>query len=291
MIDYTQTTFLSGRGLLDSVLIANETVDFLRKETKKGVIVKLDYEKAYDLVEWGFLIYMMGRIGFNSKWINWIKICLKSTTISVLVNGSPTKEFKLRRGLRQGDPLVHFLFLIVVEGLVGLVREATRIGALEGVKVGVKGVDVKLLQFVDDTVFFCQLKYQCILAIKAILRSFEVVFGLRVNFHKSHVGAVGVTEVDLNIFSKCLNNGRMNFSFKYLGMRIGGNPKREEFWRPIIHKIKSRLSTWKSRTLFMAGRICLIKSVITTLSLFYLSFFKLPVSVCKAIKRIQSNFL
>ena len=114
-------------------------------------------------------------------------------------------------------------------------RETTRIGALKGGKVGVKGVDVKLLQFADDTVFFCQLKYQCILAIKAILHNFEVVSRLRVNFHKIHV-RVGVTEVDLNIFLKCLNCGRMEFPFKYLGMRIGGNPRREEFWRPIIKR-------------------------------------------------------
>jgi len=105
VIDYTESAFLSGRGLLDNVLSANETVDFLRKERKKGVTVKLDYEKAYNSLEWDFLIYMMGRIGFNS---NWIKICLKSATISVLVNGSPAKEFKPRRRLRQRDPLASF---------------------------------------------------------------------------------------------------------------------------------------------------------------------------------------
>jgi len=104
------------------------------------------------------------------------------------------------------------------------------------------------------------------------LRSFEVVSSLRVNFHKSQVGAIGLNDVDLNIFSKCLNCGRMAIPFNYLGVRIGGNPRKEEFWKPIIYKIRSNLSTWKGRLLTTAGRIYLIKSVITALALFYVFF-------------------
>jgi len=88
----------------------------------------------------------------------------------------------------------------MTEGLAGLVREATRIGVLEGVRVGQKGVEVSLLQFADDTLFLCQPKYQSILAIKVILRCFEVVLGLKFNFYKSQVGAVGILVVGMNIF-------------------------------------------------------------------------------------------
>jgi len=81
-----------------------------------------------------------------------------------------------------------FLFLIVAEGLTGLVREAKRVRLFKGVKVGSQGVQVDLLQFADDTIFFCEPSYHNVLVVKAILRSFEVVSGLRVNFHKSVVG-------------------------------------------------------------------------------------------------------
>jgi len=155
VIDKHQAVFLSGRGLLESVLIANEMVDFLRKNKLKGVIVKVDFEKAYDSMDWDFLMYMMNRLGFRPKWINWIKAWHSSATILVLVNGSPTKGFKPRRGLRQSDPLAPFLFIIVAKGLAGLVREASRIGILEGVKVRNKSVEVNLLQFAND-MFFCQ---------------------------------------------------------------------------------------------------------------------------------------
>jgi len=94
VIDVNQSAFLSGRGMLDSILVANETVDYLKKEKKSGVFVKVDFEKAYDSVDWKFLYYMMGRLGFNYKWIKWIKACMELATVSILVNGSPTEEFK-----------------------------------------------------------------------------------------------------------------------------------------------------------------------------------------------------
>jgi len=95
----------------------------------------------------------------------------------------------------------------------------------------------------------------------------------------------------MTIFSKCLNCGRMSFPFKYLGVSIGGNPRKVEFQRQIIHNIESRLFMLKGKLLFMVGRLCLIKSVITTLPLFYMSFFKAPKLVCKTITKIKSKFL
>jgi len=263
----------------------------LKKEKKNGVMVKVDFEKAYDSVNWTFLYYMMGRLGSSPLWIKWIKACMESASVSVLVNGSPIEEFKPNRGLRQGDPLAPFLFLIVAEGLSGLMRNAKSACIFTGVEVGSQRVQVDLLQFADDTLFFCSPTYQNVLVIKAMLRSFELVSGLRVNFHKSTVGAVGVSDLDLRVFSNCLNSRLMGLPFKYLGMPIGGNPGRSVFWNPVVEKIRSTLSRWKGRLLSMAGRICLIKSVISALPLFYFSFFRAPISVCNQIRRIQAQFL
>jgi len=85
--------------MLDSVLVANEAVDFVKKEKKCGVLVKVDFEKAYDLVDWKFLFYMMGRLNFNGRWIKWITACLESASSSILVNGSPIEEFRPKKGL------------------------------------------------------------------------------------------------------------------------------------------------------------------------------------------------
>ena len=152
----------------------------------------MDYEKAYDSVSWEFIYYMMGRLGFCGKWIDWIKNCLESSSISVLVNGSPTTEFKPMKGLRQGDPLAPFLFLIAAEGLAGVVRQAEEKNLVESIEVGEKQVKVSMLQYADDTLFFCKASIQSVMTLKAILKCFELVYGLKVNYSKSKVGGVGV---------------------------------------------------------------------------------------------------
>ena len=124
IIDERQSTFISGRHLLHNVVIANEAVEEAKRRHKPCMVFKVDYERAYDFVSWSFLSYMMKRLGFCPRWICWIEGCLKSASVSVLVNGSPTKEFIPQRGLRQGDPLAPLLFNIVAEGLTGLMREA-----------------------------------------------------------------------------------------------------------------------------------------------------------------------
>ena len=99
IIDCSQSAFIKGRGLLDSIMVANEVVEECRLKKKRLAIVKVDYEKAYDLVSWDFLYYMLSRLGFCARWVGWIKECLESSFISILVNGSPTKEFVPTRGL------------------------------------------------------------------------------------------------------------------------------------------------------------------------------------------------
>jgi len=79
-----------------------------------------------NLVSWDFLYYTMARLGFYARWVEWIKECLESSSISILVNGSPTKEFVTTRGLKQGDPMKHFLFLIVAKNLLGMVKDVVK---------------------------------------------------------------------------------------------------------------------------------------------------------------------
>ncbi|GJT61429.1 RNA-directed DNA polymerase, eukaryota, reverse transcriptase zinc-binding domain protein [Tanacetum coccineum] len=132
LIRPNQTTFLSGRQILDSILIANETVNYAKKEKLKLLIFKVDFEKAFDSVNWKFLIDIMSQMGFSAKWCKLIHACLSSASISVLINGSPSKEFSMERGLRQGDPMSPFLFLIIAEALI-MGKRLRKIEALDEV--------------------------------------------------------------------------------------------------------------------------------------------------------------
>nr|KYP63095.1 LINE-1 reverse transcriptase isogeny [Cajanus cajan] len=125
VISDSQSSFIKGRHILDSILVANEVVEEVKQKKKKCLMFKVDFAKAYDSVNWNFLQHMMLTMGFPPKWCNWIAECLQTSRVSVLVNGSPTEEFSMSKGLRQGDPLTPFLFLIVAEGLNVLFKKAS----------------------------------------------------------------------------------------------------------------------------------------------------------------------
>ena len=93
LIDERQTTFIEGQHLLHSTLIANEVIHEAKSRNRLCLVFKADFEKAYDSVSWDFLLYMLRRMGFCEKWILWIEGCLKSASISILINGSPSSEF------------------------------------------------------------------------------------------------------------------------------------------------------------------------------------------------------
>jgi len=126
---------------------------------------------------------------------------------------------------------------------------------------------------------------------KTILRGFELASGLKINFHKSKLAGINVHNHNLVSYSKILNCTQMGHPFKYLGLEVGSNPRKKVFWEPVLNKLKARLSVWKGRFLSLAGRCCVVKSVLTAIPLFYLSVFKAPESVYKSIISIQRNFL
>jgi len=132
--------------------------------------------------------------------------------------------------------------LIVAQGLSGLVKQATRKNLFSGINVGDKKVDVNLLQFADDTLFVCESNVQNIMSIKAMLTCFELSSSLRVNFHKSKQGAIGVDRFEVKMYYEIIHCSLMDLPFTYLGLPIGGNPSRCSFWEPVISKLRKKLS-------------------------------------------------
>lgn len=191
VISDCQSTFWGGRNILDGVVVLNELVDLAKTKKNECMFFKVDFEKTYDTIYWSFLFYMMERLGFNSTWLRWTKACICSSSLSVLVNGSPTQDFLVSRGLRQGDSLSPFLFLIVAEGQSALVKRVVSLGSFSGYKVG-DSLHYSIVQFVDDTILIGQATRANLWSNKSILRSFELVSRLKVNFHKSKLIGINV---------------------------------------------------------------------------------------------------
>ena len=277
VISESQSAFIKGRQILDDILVANEIVDEARKFNKELILFKVDFEKAYDTVDWGYLDDVMSKMGFSSLWRKWIKECVCTATTSVLVNGSPTDEFPLGRGLRQGDPLSPFLFLLAAEGFNVLMESLNRANLFSGFQVGVNALTtVSHLQFEDDTLILGDKSWANIRAMRAILLLFQSLSGLKVNFSKSYLVGVNVASSWLTEAAMVLNCKVGFIPFVYLGMPIGGNSRRLSFWEPLLNRIKSRLSGWSSKHLSFGGRLILLKSVLSSLPVYALSFFKAP---------------
>ena len=123
---------MEGRQILDALLIANEATDSMQKSGGGGILCKLDIKKAYDHVNWSFFLWLLEMMGFGAKWISWIQWCIGTVSFSILINGTPSGFFQSSRGLRQGDPLSPYLFVIVMEALSCLLKRAKEEGFLPG---------------------------------------------------------------------------------------------------------------------------------------------------------------
>ncbi|KAH1150639.1 hypothetical protein GYH30_044590 [Glycine max] len=291
IIDVRQSAFISGRQLLHSVVIANEMVEEAKRKHKPCLVFKVDYERAYNSISWEFLSYMMTRLGFCQKWISWIENCLKSATVSVLVNGSPTNEFTPQRGLRQGDPLAPLLFNIAAEGLTGLMREALDKNLYSSFLVGTNSEPVNILQYADDTIFLGETTLKNVKTIKSLLRSFELASGLKINFAKGSFGAIGKSAQWTKSAAEYLNCRTLSLPFLYLGIPIGVNLRRTEFWDPIICKCERKLAAWKHRHISFGGRVTLINTVLSTLPIYFFPFFRVPSKIIAKLESLQRRFL
>jgi hypothetical protein len=262
---------------LDGILIANEVVDEARRMNKELMLFKVDFEKAYDSVDLMYLDSVMANMNFPTIWRKWIMECVGSATASVLVNGCPTDEFPIQRGLRQGDPLSPFLFLLAAEGLNVLMNAVVREHQFHGYGVGTGG-EVKLthLQFADDTIIIGEKSWLNVRTMRAVLLLFEEVSGLKVNFHKSMLTGVNIPDSWLSEAASVMSCRRGGIPFIYLGLPIGGDSRKLCFWKPVVDRIASRLLSWNNKFLSFGGRLVLLKSVLSSLPVYFLSFFKAP---------------
>ncbi|RVW93099.1 Trafficking protein particle complex II-specific subunit 130-like [Vitis vinifera] len=219
VVSMDQNAFVRGRQILDASLIANEVIDFWYKRKEKRLICKLDIEKAYDSINWNFLMKVLQKMGFGTRWMEWIWWCISIAKFSILVNGIPAGFFSSSKGLHQGDPLSPYLFVLSMEVLSALTRRAVGGGgSSQGAAFGVEGGGV------------------C----------------LRINLAKSELIPIGeVEEIEEMAVELGCKVGAL--PSVYLGLPLGAHHKAISMWDGVEERMRRRLALWKRQYISKAG--------------------------------------
>lgn len=134
----------------------NEVIHSMKNLNMDGIILKIDFSKAYDSVDWSCVFHVLDCLKIGSRFIDWIKPVFFSTRMLILVNGSPSKEFSPAKDLRQGDPLAPYLFLLIGEILSKLLTRAHERGLAKGISFPYFDSQITHFQYADDTILFCK---------------------------------------------------------------------------------------------------------------------------------------
>lgn len=180
IVDESQSAFVSGRLMTDNILLSSEIFHFMRHHQAKkrgSMALKLDMSKAYDRVEWDFLGCVLIRMGFPACWIDRVMQCVTSVTYSFLVNGEASDVLVPNRGLRQGDPLSPYLFLLFAEGLGALIKKANQDKLIHGISNARNAPLISHLFFADDSLVFARANISEAQAILDILKKYEALSG------------------------------------------------------------------------------------------------------------------
>ena len=294
LISLLQAAFVLGRKGIDNAIIAQELIHTLNK--KKGregyMALKIDLEKAYDKLEWSFIRDSLIRENLPTNLIELIMSCVSTVSTSLLFNGEALDPIHPSRGIRQGDPLSPYLFILCMDFISQLIEEKCSGNLWQAIKTSQSGLAFSHLLFADDLVFFARADYVNCSAIKDVWDDFCSVSGQTVSEAKSRVYfSPNVDRDTRESLCDILGFASTPNLSKYLRIPINHLGSSSQNYNFILDRVRQKLVGWKANMLSLAGRSVLIQASLATILAYVMQCTHLSGKILEGIDRVNRNFL
>jgi mannosylglycoprotein endo-beta-mannosidase len=289
LVSSGQSAFIKGRSIQDNFLYVRNVVKKAHKTKRPLIFLKLDIAKAFDSLNWGYLLRVLTQMGFGQRWRNIISLLLGSASSRIMLNGKLGAPFSHKRGLRQGDPLSSMLFILAMESLQCLFEQATAQEVLTPIKLRVARLRASF--YADDAALFVNPIKNDILAVQQILKLFGDASGLRTSLKKCVAYPVACDGIDLATILQDFSGAQGVFPCRYLGLPLGFRKPRKIDVQPLFDSAVSSLKGWRGILMTKKGRLTLINSVITSIATYFLTIFPAEKWIIKSFNKLWRNVL
>ncbi|XP_057774811.1 uncharacterized protein LOC130993790 [Salvia miltiorrhiza] len=288
-----QFGFISGRNIHDCIMLSSEGFNCMQR-TNRGLNMacKIDIRKAFDTIRWGFIVQVLRATGYHEDFIRWVQIIFTSARISILYNGNLSGYFACSRGVRQGDPLSPILFGIAEDVLSNIFQSCVESSHLIPMGFSRTTNFPTHLFYADDIILFCKATVQNARKIQEIINYYGSISGQICSSEKSNIFFARRVPTDRRrAIQRALHFSIGCLPTSYLGVPIFIGRRRKAFFLPIYDRIVQKFARWKGLQLSIAGRLCLVKSVIQSSLVHSMMVYKWPNSLLHSLDRKCRNFV